>query len=85
MVSSNHFAQLSAEKFSFYPVNFTLVDQLPADEKERIQELMETNDVTETPSLLFLDAVSLECKHLHHGYQDLEEAVIVKRISSKLE
>ena len=85
MVLSKQFAQLSAEKFTFFPVNLKKVDELAGEEKDQIKKLIQDNGVTGTPTLLFLDAETLEQRHIHSGHQDLEPVLIVRNISDELE
>ena len=59
MVLSKQFAQLSAEKFTFFAVNLKKVDELAGEEKDQIKKLISDNEVTGTPTLLFLDAETL--------------------------
>ena len=84
MVLSKQFAKLSAERFTFFGVDLPKVDQLVGEEKEQITTLISDNEITTTPALLFLDAETLQQRHLHSGHQDLEPVVIVKKISNAL-
>ena len=85
MVLSKQFAQLSAEKFTFFAVNFRKVEELAGEEKEQVKKIIQDNEVTETPTLLFLAAETLEQRHIHSGHQDLEPVLIVRNISDELE
>lgn len=82
---SKEFASLSADKFSFYSVDIHAVDKLHSSEKEQIQQLMDVNKVTATPTLLFLNPKNLEMKFLYHGFEDLEAALVVSKIKGLLE
>ena len=84
MVLSKQFAKLSAERFTFFGVDLPKVDQLVGKERERMKMLISDNEITTTPTLLFLDAETLKQKHLHKGHQDLEPALVVKKISDAL-
>lgn len=84
MVLSKHFAQLSAERFTFFAVNFRKVNELAGEEKEQIQKLVNQNEITRTPTLLFLKAETLEREHLHSGHQDVEPVLTVQKIASGL-
>ena len=84
MVLSKQFAQLSAEKFTFFAVNFRKVEELAGEEKEQVKKIIQDNEVTETPTLLFLDAETLEQRHIHSGYQDLEPVLVVKQFAKVL-
>ena len=84
MVLSKQFAQLSAEKFTFFPVNLKKVDELAGEEKDQIKKLIQDNEVTGTPTLLFLAAKTLEQRHIHSGHQDLEPVLVVQRIDEVL-
>ena len=65
MVASKHFAELSANKFSFYGIDIASMDQLDPAEKKEIQTLKEKHKVVETPSILFLNPENMEKKYLH--------------------
>ena len=84
MVLSKQFAQLSAEKFTFFTVNFRRVEELAGEEKDQIKKLIQGNEVTGTPTLLFLDAETLEQRHIHSGHQNLEPVLIVKQLANEL-
>ena len=84
MVLSKHFAQLSAERFTFFAVNFRKLEELAGEEKKQIKKLIDDNGITKTPTLLFLDAETLKQKYFHSGNQDLEPALVVQRIASAL-
>ena len=81
---SKQFAQLSAEKFTFFAVNFRRVEELAGEEKDQIKKLIRDNEITGTPTLLFLDAETLEQRHIHSGHQDLEPVLIVKQLAKEL-
>ena len=85
MVLSKQFAQLSVEKFTFFVVNFKKVEELAGEEKEQVKKIIQDNEITGTPTLLFLDAETLEQRHIHSGHQDLEPVLIVRNISDELE
>ena len=85
MVLSKQFAQLSAEKFTFFAVNFKKVEELAGEEKEQVKKIIQDNEVTETPTLLFLDAETFQQRHIHSGHQNLEPVLIVRNISDELE
>ena len=85
MVLSKQFAQLSAEKFTFFAVNFRKVEELAGEEKEQVKKIIQDNEVTETPTLLFLDAETFQQRHIHSGHQNLEPVLIVRNISDELE
>ena len=84
MVLSKQFAQLSAEKSTFFAVNLKKVDELAGEEKDQIKKLISDNEVTGTPTLLFLDAETLEQRHIHCGHQDLEPVLVVKQLAKAL-
>ena len=84
MVLSKQFAQLSAEKFTFFAVNLKKVEELAGEEKDQIKKLISENEITETPTLLFLAAETLEQRHIHSGHQDLEPVLIVKQLANEL-
>ena len=84
MVLSKQFAQLSAEKFTFFAVNFRKVEELAGEEKGQIKKLIRDNEITGTPTLLFLDAETLEQRHIHSGHQDIEPVLVVQRIDEAL-
>ena len=85
MVLSKQFAQLSAEKFTFFAVNFKKVEELAGEEKEQVKKIIQDNEVTETPTLLFLDAETFQQRDIHSGHQNLEPVLIVRNISDELE
>jgi len=84
VVLSKQFAKLSVERFTFFGVDLPEVDELMGREREQIKTLISDNEITTTPTLLFLDAKTLKQKHLHRGHQDLEPALVVKKISDAL-
>ena len=84
MVLSKPFAKLSAERFIFFPVSFPKIEELAGEEKVQIKKFIAENKITETPTLLFLNAQTLEQSHLHSGHQDLEPVLVVQRIDEAL-
>ena len=84
MVLSKQFAQLSAEKFTFFAVNLKKVDGLAGEEKDQIKKLISDNEVNVTPTLLFLAAETLEQRHIHSGHQNLEPVLVVKQLANEL-
>ena len=84
MVLSKQFAHLSAEKFTFFAINFRKVEELAGEEKDQIKKLISDNEVNVTPTLLFLAAETLEQRHIHSGHQDLESVLVVKQLAKAL-